>query len=186
MTLDLAPKHLARFGELSRHSCLVFLENAPCLGKGQLLRVVTRQSKAIAIGQRGHSRLERTLNQRTVSHSVRIRRERRRRREGIGAFLLRQWIEASHSTNSVNMALGEHGTEPGFQRTAAVVIPEQRQPLPFSLTNPVQFPVNRISNLSCTARGVERVGCAIENRSVFPYEVIPRTLVASRARRGSS
>src|SRR6185369_9424229 len=76
----------------------------------------------------------------------------------------------------VDVALRKHGTEPRREAAASVKVTKER-----ALE---QFAVNAVGQVAGTASGIERVGRAIERRTLFANEVLPRLLVARGARAG--
>lgn len=184
VALDVAADRLTRPGQLSRHGCLVFFQEATGFRQGQLLRVVTPEPQTIAVWQSRQRSLERTLNAGAIFRLMRIGRASTRCRNRVRSLVGRQGIEPAGGSNPVDMPLREHGTEPCLQRAAAMVIPEQRLPFTVPLANAKQLAVNGIGDLTRTSRPVESVRCAIEGRPMLLDEVIPRTLVTGCAGAG--
>jgi hypothetical protein len=136
---------------------------------------------------------ERALHQRPVSHALGIGCCNGRG-NCVGAILVWQRVDAMGRANTVNEPLREHGAKPRLQRTAAVVIREQRLTLAVTFSNPrrlprllarsgqtIQLGVERIRDLARAAGSIEGIGGPIQHRSMLPHEMIPRSLIPRRA-----
>ena len=80
------------------------------------------------------------------------------------------------------MPLREHGTKPRDKAAPAVKIAEQRPPLAAFLPHAEEIRVQGIGELAGSAAGIERVGGAIQKRALGQHEMLPRLVVARRAR----
>ena len=114
------------------------------------------------------------------SPNVRIggrRGHERGRRYGIVLHFLERRL-AARGTHAVNLALREHGAQPGPQAAPSVEVSEERTPLPIAFLQSEEIGVNRIGQLARAAGGIDGVGRAVEHRSVLAYEMIPRAFRA--------
>src|SRR4029453_19632123 len=91
-------------------------------------------------------------------------------------FIVRQRLESSPGAEAIDVPLRQHGAEPRRQTAASVEVTKER-----SLE---QLAVDAVGQFPGAASGIERVGRAIERRTLFANEVFPRRLVAGRAAAG--
>ena len=83
---------------------------------------------------------------------------------------------------TVDMTLRQNGSKPRCEAAAPVEVAEQRLPLACVIAQPEEVRVQRIRQVARAPAGIERVGGSIEERPLHEHEVLPRGLVAARAR----
>ena len=140
----------------------MFLQDFSRFRQRQSLRVIAREAQAIFVAQLGNRELDRTLNERSVSNALGIRRGGRRHWQ-CWLIVLRQRFEPAAGANGINLALRKDRAQPRFQRTAAVVVAEERLSLALPLLEAVQVRINPVSQLARTAGRIERVSGPVQS-----------------------
>ena len=92
--------------------------------------------------------------------------------------------QPARRTYAVDLALREHGSQPGRETAPPVKVSEERTAFAVAFLKPEKVGVNRIGQLTRAAAGVDRIGRSIEHRTILEHEMIPRRLVPIGARTG--
>jgi hypothetical protein len=89
------------------------------------------------------------------------------------ALFVRKRLEPAVRADAIDVSLRQHRTQPRRQAAAALKVAKER------LT--VEIRVQGIGEIARTARWVQRVGGAVEDRPVLEDEALPGLLVPGRA-----
>jgi hypothetical protein len=88
-------------------------------------------------------------------------------------LLFRQRFDAPPEAKGIDVTLGENSPEPRRKAASSVVIAKQRAASGNSRVEPVQISIQGIRELSRSAGGINRIGGAVQHRSVLANEVLP-------------
>ncbi len=191
---DSAAQDEANAVQIARDAGLMLAELPANFGESLLLGVVQTQTLFIARIESRESRVQRADDKRDVALAVRVSGRSGNTHQILSSAALRliaiERFEAATGADGINVALGENGAEPGFQRAAAMEIAEEGAFAAVALLQPVEFGKERIREF----RSLRRSGAAAQNRSsggaqiaaIGAEEMLPRGFAIFDASGGKS
>jgi len=182
VALDVSADLPSRLGQVPRDRGLVLPEGATDLRQRQILCVVVAEPEPVLRGQPRYRRRHRAAHQLDVLGDARLGFLFRSR--GRSSFFIGQRFEPTNASDTIDVTLREHGTQPRAQTAAAVKVLEERSALAAALGEAEEFAIQRVRQFPRTTGGIDGIRCSIQHRTMLTDEVLPGAFVPIRARAG--